>query len=179
MCSPWSRASRGLGWGGQLGCERHSLQSWELSLEHWQPKHFTHQGTVSYLFSFFLSPTHSVQKRPVGSQWDWEGKTPLQSQSAVVRWKSWVFPSYAPKKSREQVRVAAQSPPMGHEGAVRWCSMPGIPPPWCRTSPGDRGQEEVAQCCETQEEKSHITVINESKSALCKGAGSRGNLSVR
>lgn len=40
-------------------------------------------------------------------------------------------------------------------------------------------QGEVAQCCETWEEKeSCIEVINESKSAFCKGAGSRENLSV-
>lgn len=88
------------------------------------------------------------------------------------------FTQLCSKKWREEVRVAAQSLPAGHEGAARWWSMPGIPPPWCRMGPGDRSQGEVAQCCETQEEKSYIKVINESKSALCKGAGSRGNLSV-
>lgn len=64
MCSPQSRASCSLGWGGQLGYERHCLESWELSLERWQPKYFPHQGTVRYLFSSFLSPTHSFQLRP-------------------------------------------------------------------------------------------------------------------
>lgn len=140
MCLPQSRASCSLRWGGQLGCERHRLQSWELSLECWQPKYFLHQGTVKYLFSSFLSPTHSFQMRPIGSQWYWEGRTTLQSQSAIVRWKNWVLPSSAQKKLREEVRAAAQSLPVGHEGAARWWNMPGIPPPWCRMGPSDRSQ---------------------------------------
>lgn len=116
-----------LGRGGSWDVKGTSLESWELSLECWQPEYIPHQGTVRYLFSSFLSPTHSFQMRPIGalveSAWD----------SSVVT-------------------------PNG---------------------PGHPSQGEVAQRCETWEEKeSCIKVINESKSAFCKGAGSRGNLSV-
>lgn len=118
VCAHPSPASCSLGWGGQLGCERHSLWSWEWSLESWQPEHFPHQGTVRYLFSSFLSPTHSFRMRPIGSQWDGEGRTALQSQSVIVRCKNWASPSSDPKKWREEVRVAAWSLPTGQEGLV-------------------------------------------------------------
>lgn len=116
-----------LGWGSSWDVKSTSLESWELSLKHWQPKYFPHQGTERYSSSSFLYPTHSFQTKPIGAlverAWD---------SSAVM--------------------------PNG------------------RSQPS---QGEVAQCCETWEEKeSCIEVINESKSAFCKGAGSRENLSV-
>lgn len=132
------------------------------------------------VFVLLLSLSHSfISNETYWFTVRWRGKNnPAITKCRCETEKLFLTQLSSKKNLREEVRAAARSLPVGHEGAAHWWSMPGIPPPWCRTGPGNRSQGEVAQRCETQEEKSYIKVINESKSALCKGAGSRGNLSV-
>lgn len=105
------------------------------------------------VFILLLSLSHSfiLNETRVGSQRGGEGKAALPSQGAIMRWEYLASPSSAPKKTKGRGESGCLKP--AHRSGGGWWSMPGIPPPRCQTGPGDRGQREVAKCCETQKEK--------------------------
>lgn len=132
-----------------------------------------------YLFSSFLSPTHSFWTRPVLVHSEVErGKQLCHHKVPLWDGNIWLHPALLPKKQREEVRVAAWSLPTGQEGAGGACL--GFLHLDAKRALAIAASGKLLNVVKhrRKRKKSYIKVINESKSALCQGSGSRGNLSV-
>lgn len=95
---------------------------------------------------------------------NWDGKTGLH-------------PALPPKNEGKRGGWLPEACPQVRRG---WWSVPGIPPPMPNWALAITASGKLLNVVKHRRgKKSYIKVINERKSALCQGSGSRGNLSVR